>query len=343
MTRRAAAGLAACLAVGACSERKAAPAGAHIGAAIAAALTAAEAAREPWRCADPDAPDERIAIGGHTWRIHGHVLALDAETDASVAGGHARGGNAALAIGAIADAAGSAPATLAALGRLRGRLEQVDLVVSLGGMGATTAELDAVFAALADRAPWPLIVLPGDLEPVPAQIAAIAAARRRGTAVIDGRLVQRIELPGATIALVPGAGAVGRLAAGADGCRYRPEDAIAAFAELTPRPGLRVMASAEPPRTAEGDVPTGERAVTAGAGQEVDLALYGPTRGAATAACSGGRDGAAIAVTPGSSDATARLPDPRRTASAGVLTMHGTAWTWQPIDDFDSPPAPRVR
>jgi hypothetical protein len=95
------------------------------------------------------------------------------------------------------------------------------------------------------------------------------------------------------------------------------------------------VASAEPPRGTTGDLPTGEIAVTVGAGEQIDLALYGATRGAASAARAGDRDGAAIAVTPGSSDATARLPDPRRAPTAGVLTVHGTAWTWQPIDDVN--------
>ena len=334
MTRLAAAA-AALAAVAACRGHRTVPAGARVGPALAAALSAAEAVREPWRCAAPDgpgAPEESLAIGGHTWRIAGHALVLDP------AGGM---GDRGVAIGVVADAAGSAPATLAALRRLRDRLAHVDLMVTLGGMGATAAELDAVFAVLADRAPWPLVALPGDLEPVPAQVAAIAAARKRNAPVFDGRLVQRIELPGATIAVVPGAAAASRLGAGPDGCRYRPADATAAFADLTPRPGLRILASAEPPRD-DGELPAGELAVTAGAGEQIDVALHGPSREAATPACRGGRDGAAVAVTPGTSDATARLPemremrDPRdlgRAATAGVLTVRGGAWTWQPVDD----------
>jgi hypothetical protein len=164
----------------------------------------------------------------------------------------------------------------------------------------TRAELDATFAALTDRATWPLVALPGDLEPVSDQVEAIAAARRRGTAVIDGRLVQRIELPAATIALVPGVSAASRLAAGADGCRYRAEDAAAAFADLTPRAGLRILASVEAPRPPGPGEPTGELAITAGAGQQIDIALHGPSSGTtddtATPARSGNRDGAAVSV-----------------------------------------------
>jgi hypothetical protein len=283
--------------------------------------------REPWHCAAADAPGlvrETLVTGGHRWQLAGRVMALDGP------------GADELSIGVIADAAGSAPATLAALGRLRARLDQVDLVISLGGMAATRGELEAIFAALADRAAWPLVALPGDLEPVLAQADAIAAARQRGLAVIDGRLVQRIELPAATIALIPGAGAGARLAAGGDGCSYRSEDVAAVFTELTRRAGLRIAASSEPPRnTATGDSPTeptGELALAPGAGHEIDIALYAATSTAATATRSGYRDGAAVPLTPGSSDASPRLPA-RHRPSAGILTVHGSAWTWSPIED----------
>ncbi len=306
----------------ACSGRSSAPVGSRMGPAIAAALVAAEDSREPWRCAAPDGPgvaDETLTVGARTWQLGARMMKLEA------------GGE--VAIGVVADAAGSAPATLAALGRLRAMFAQVDLVLALGGMGATRAELEAAFAVLADRAPWPLVALPGDLEPVPALAEAIAGSRQRGAVVIDGRLVQRIELPAATIALVPGAGAASRLAAGADGCGYRAADVAAAFADLTPRAGLRILASAEPPRgVAEGE-PTGELTLTVSAGQQIDIALHGATGSAVTAACSGNRDGSAVALTPGTSDASPRLPGPRRNSTAGVLTVRDTAWSWKPIED----------
>jgi hypothetical protein len=262
---------------------------------------------------------ETLTVGARTWQLGARVMKLDASGDVS--------------IGVIADAAGSAPATLAALGRLRAQLAQVDLVISLGGMGASRPELEATFAAITERAAWPLVALPGDLEPAAAQAEAVATARQRGAAVIDGRLVQRIELPAATIALVPGAGAASRLVAGADGCGYRATDAAAAFTDLTPRAGLRILASAEAPREVEHGEPTGELALTAGAGQQIDIALHGPTTGAVTPARSGGRDGAAVGLTPGSSDATPRLPGPRRPATAGILSLHGNAWSWKPLQD----------
>jgi hypothetical protein len=306
-----------------CGGPSNAPVGSRVGPALVAALAAADGEREPWRCAAPDGPgvaDETLTIGERRWQLAGRAMKLE--------------GDGGVAIGVVADAAGSAPETLAALGRLRVAFERVDLVLSLGGMGATRSELEAAFAALTDRAEWPLVALPGDLEPVSAQVEAIAAARQRGAVVIDGRLLQRIELPGATIALVPGTGAASRLAAGVDGCSYRAADVAAAFADLTPRQGLRILASAEAPRGTAGGDATGELMLTAGVGQQIDIALHGAA-GEATPARSGSRDGSAADLAPGSSDATPRLPGPRRASTAGILALRGNAWSWKPIADVN--------
>ena len=90
---------------------------------LVAALGAADQARTPWRCAALDTPplaDE--AVGG--WKLAGRTMSRDAD---------------ALTIGVVADAAGAAPRTIAALGRLRARFDEAapDLVLALGGMGAT--------------------------------------------------------------------------------------------------------------------------------------------------------------------------------------------------------------
>lgn len=204
------------------------PPGERIAAAVVAAMEAAEAVRAPWRCAATDGPrltDETLAAGARTWKLVGRAMRLE--------------GKGATTIGVIADAGGAAPSTLAALGALKGKLAGADVVIALGGMGATQAELEATLGALAGRATWPLVALPGDLEPAGALAAAISKLRAGGSVVIDGRLAQRIELPGATIATVPGAGAEARLVAGPEGCVYQAADVGAAFADLTQREGLR--------------------------------------------------------------------------------------------------------
>ena len=105
----------------------------------------------------------------------------------------------------------------------------------------------------------------------------------------------------------------------------------AVLGELTTRDGLRIVASAEAPRIEVGGEPAGELALTAGETHPIDLALHGPTSEAATPERVGRRNGSAIALTPGSSDATTRLPGPKRAASAGLLVVDGAGWRWQPI------------
>src|SRR5207237_2724751 len=114
-----------------------------------------------------------------------------------------------------------------------------------------------------DHAAYPLVALPGDLEAVPAHLAALAALGKRGDAIVDGRLARWIELPGATIVTIPGAGAAARLVAGDDGCAYRAAELAQLFAELSAKPGLRIAASAEAPRHDVAGEPTGELALVA--------------------------------------------------------------------------------
>src|SRR5205807_8151276 len=109
----------------------------------------------------------------------------------------------------VADAGGAAPRTIAALAKLRAQFEaaKVGLVITLGGMGATQAELEATLGTLSDRAPWLTLALAGDLEPEPAQLAATDALAKRGNAIADARKIRWVELPSAALGTIPGAGA----------------------------------------------------------------------------------------------------------------------------------------
>lgn len=294
------------------------PTSKRIGPALIAAIEAAP--QVPWRCASPSGPNlPEETLGG--WTLSGHTMKREK--------------NGTITIGVIADAGGAAPATMAAIGRLRAKLDDVDLVIALGGMGHSRAELEATLGALADRATWPLVAVPGDLEPMTDLVAAIAALRAKGLQVVDGRLAQRIELPGVTIATIAGARDASRLVAGADGCAYHAEGITAAFADLTEKKGIRILASAEAPRITIDGEPAGELALVPGATQEIDIALHGPASISPTPARAGGRDGAAVPLSPGTSDATIRLPGARKSTSAGLLTITGAAWKWRPIADTD--------
>jgi len=304
----------------ACGGSKTPPASTRVGPALIAAIEAGEQALAPWRCASPSGPNLAEETLGD-WKLAGHTMKRERDG--------------AITIGVIADAGGSAPSTLAALGRLRAKLDEVDVVLVLGGMGENRAALEATLGALGDRATWPIVALPGDLEPVTDLVDAIAALRAKGQPVIDGRLAQRIELPGVTIATIAGASDASRLVAGADGCTYRADDIAAAFTDLTAGKGIRILASAEAPRVTLQGEPAGELALVPGATHEIDISLHGPVDVAASPARTGGRDGTAVPLTPGTSDATTRLPGPRRSTSAGLLTVNGNVWKWRPIADTD--------
>lgn len=307
------------LAIG-CKEKAPVPSAPNVGAVLAALLAAADDARAPWRCAaldTPAIPDAQLATGPRRWQLAAHTLRR-VDNDPTVA------------IGVIADAAGSSPQTIAALGRLRAALEtsSPDLVLALGGMGNTQAELEATLGTLADGAAWPLVALPGDLEATSAHVAALASLRERGAHVLDGRLVRWIELSGVTIGTLPGAGSPDRLVAGSDGCQWTAEDVAKLYAALTDKPGIRVVASSEAPRTRVAGEPAGELGLVPA--QPIEVALHGPVAPAPTPAKTGARDGARVLLSPGTADATRRLPD-AHTPSAGLLVIRAGTWSWRPL------------
>lgn len=285
-----------------------------LGKALVAVMTAADHAQVPWRCAAQDTPalpDAKIALAGHAWEIASHSLTLS-------------GARPGYTIGFVADAGGAAPATLAALARLRTRLEGADLVVTLGGMGTTEAELEATLGTVADKASWPVVALSGDLEAETQQRAAIAALGARGDAIVDGRQARWIVADGFTIATIPGAGAVERLVAGTDGCAWRPGDVASTYVELRGHKGLRIAATAEAPR--EGT--TGELGLVPRS--DVDVIVHGA--GVLTRAREGRRDGTHASLSPGTADALPRLPE-TRAPSAGLLVIRGATWSWKPLVD----------
>lgn len=300
------------------------PGGPPIGKVLAALVTAADETAVPWRCAAsdvPSLPEEEFAIGETTWKVAGHSLVRPDGTH--------------VMIGVVADAAGSATRTIASLGRTRAAFDaaKVDLVITLGGMGATVDELQATLGTLSDHAAWPVLALPGDLEPMDAHLAAIAALRKRGDRVLDGRSIRWVQAGPATIGTVPGAGAIERSAAGRDGCAWSPEDVAKIATELTAKAGVRILASTEAPREViEGEAAGELGLVTSKALFPVEVALHGPLVPGPTPPRNGGRDGAVVGLSPGTADATPRLPDAHR-ASAGVLVVRGGSWSWKPIVD----------
>lgn len=311
-------------ALAACGSKPEEPRVPPLGRILAAVLVAADDTLAPWRCAAADTPglaDAELKAGEHTWKASGNTLSL-AE------------GSGELVIGVVADAAGSDSRTIAALGRLRAAFDAAgtNLVLSLGGMGSTAAELEATLGTLGDRARWPIVALPGDLERESAHRSAIASLRKRGDLILDARQVRYVTTPTFTIGTLPGAGAVERLAAGTDGCAWTATDVSAVYTALTQKPGVRIVATAEAPRVTVDGEAAGELALVPPKPQPIELALHAPVRPEPTPAKSGGRDGRATLLTPGTSDATTRLPRTHRPA-AGILTIRGTSWAWRPVVD----------
>src|SRR5687768_4396828 len=93
------------------------PAGAQLGPALSTAMKAADQARAPWRCSANDGPTmkpETFAIDKRWWKLDGHVMSRDGDGE--------------VVIGAIADAGGASSTTIAALGRMRAKLDTADVV-----------------------------------------------------------------------------------------------------------------------------------------------------------------------------------------------------------------------
>lgn len=280
--------------------------------ALVAAITTAEQRHAPWRCVAEDLPEPAAGPVGKDWEVAGHALrrTMNAKD---------------LVIGVVADAGGADPKTVAALGRLRAKLDEAntDLILALGGMGTTQPELEATLGVLA-KPGSPVVALPGDLESVAAETAAIAAINAKGAPVVDGRLVRWIELPEATIGTIAGAWSPLRLVA--DGCAWQAEDVLQLYQQLAAKPGLRIAATAESPREHHAGEPV------LAAGPAIDLVIHGPTQPAPSPAQTGGRDGARALLSPGTADAAPRLPETRAPA-AGLLVIHGASWSWKPLVD----------
>ncbi|HEY1816350.1 MAG TPA: hypothetical protein VGG74_28575 [Kofleriaceae bacterium] len=289
--------------VAACGGAKPPAAAERIGPALEAAFAAADHVRAPWRCAAADLPSPDVP----PW--------------------HARGRDG-LVIGVVADAGGAAPKTLAALGRLRDKIlaAHADAIVALGGMGSNEHDLEATLGALAAKS-TPLIAVPGDLESMTAEVAAIAALRARGATVVDGRLTRRLDASGATLETVPGASAP---IDAEDGCAWTPADVTRIYDDLAAGSGVRVALVAGAPREEHAGEVSGELALVPEAA--VDVVIHGPAWPEPSPGRSGGRDGGRVTLSPGTSDASPRLPEMHAPA-AGVLAIRGSAWTWTPLVD----------
>ncbi|MGZ3443472.1 MAG: hypothetical protein ACXVDD_28315, partial [Polyangia bacterium] len=115
-----------------------------------------------------------------------------------------RGGR--LKLGAIADSNGTAPATMANLGRL-GRVfseEHVDAVLALGDLGANEEEIAAVLIAVGAAARAPVLALAGEREAENSFHAATKRVQAAGGDVVDLVDTRLVDTGAIDIVSVPG-------------------------------------------------------------------------------------------------------------------------------------------
>ena len=220
-------------------------------------------------------------------------------------------------------------------------------MLALGGMGGDQAQLEATLGALsASAGKAPIVVVPGDLEPIDAMeegtIAALVArksARRRRPPRPAHRARRHHDRRSSAVPSRRSASSRPAAAsAPRDRSRRRRADARRGdhapdprrlgarprtiAANTAERADLAAWSGIAPPtpRTT-GDLPP---EATAGA----DIVLAGAID-SASAMRSGAREGTAITLAPGSADAT-RGGRP----SAGLLVLGADhAWTWHPVTD----------
>jgi hypothetical protein len=338
----AAALVAATAATAACSGRGKAARGA-VGGGIAAAVTAglatAARVRAPWRCAaldwlPPPGPTS-VQAGGRSWSLDGRIARRAPTTP----------GARVVRIAFVADAEAPTPVTLGVLRALRDRLAKlkVDAIVSLGGMGGTTDELEGVLGALADGS-VPVFAIPGDREPAAGHRAAVAALASRG--VVDGSVVRWVVVDKVGIATLPGQPFVTRLAAGVEGCGHADGDAAAVLATRPDGVEVAILASQRAPRHADGDdqgalgaaagdlgLATAIATPDGGTASPIALVVHAALDGAPTPAGTLAAGGRPRALATGVTSASPRLDGAGRrvTPAALVVTVEGNRVAWQPI------------
>jgi hypothetical protein len=233
------------------SDTAADRAGAALAAGLEAAIEGAAEITAPHRCARLAEPDEPLLSAETRTRLEARKMSLEGRTLRLGANGKRKSG---LVLGVVADSRGADSALVAEQAkRIRRQLEKssVRVLLSLGGMGETRAQIVAALAPLASGAPWPVIALPGDRESLEEHRAAIAELNRDPDAVVlDGSEIRFVSTGAVVLGTLPGAAHASRLVAGAEGCQYTAADADALAEALLEHEQTRVWATHAPPRQA---------------------------------------------------------------------------------------------
>jgi hypothetical protein len=294
--------------------------GTATGAAVLAALDAAADATEPWRCARIDDPAAaRIAVetkAAPRIAFVGDARVMGA-SDAPIADG-------------VRKALDAAP---------------VDVVVALGSMGGTEAEILAALGPIAQGAPWLTVAIPSDLESLPEHRRAVAALATGGTRIVDGSTIRLVDLGPAVLGTLPGAPAAGRLRDDLDGCVHDDDDVttiLRALADAAPggkagKPRPTVLASRRAPRgatdLAPGGIHAGDVALARRlAADPVSVIVHGAVADASTPAGKA-KPATPLALAVGALDPTPRYrPGGTRVLpSFLVVTVGAAEVAWKPL------------
>jgi hypothetical protein len=296
-------------------------------------IAAAALAVMPWPCAASDerspAPSDIVLQG---WSIVDSALQpIAASTTFDLA--------------FIADAGGAHPATIEQLRRTAKTFTAsgAEVVVSLGGMGSETEEIEATLRALSTSAPYIVLAMPGDLEPVIAHREAIERLQRDGLRVLDGSRVRWIRLGIATLTTLPGTRYQGQLAAGAEGCGFDDPAIEQTLEVLAASTGHKVLASWASPRLgattiAMGDLPLRQSLER----HQIGLAVVGePTKFETLERAEAGYGSHLQILFSGFSDAEPRAPNAGRVLhpSAMIVRFTRSKWSMQRFD-LSMQPAP---
>tara|TARA_R110002096_G_scaffold416429_1_gene618908 strand:- start:68815 stop:69873 length:1059 start_codon:yes stop_codon:yes gene_type:complete len=134
----------------------------------------------------------------------------------------------------IADARASSATDVSALERLRDSLNEqdVDVLISLGGLGRDEESIEQVLKALTMGARYLVLAFPGALESLPAHRSAIASLAKNGVRILDATRYRFTQLGELRLATMPGIAKTAHLVAGDSGCVHIEADIEELLANL---------------------------------------------------------------------------------------------------------------
>ncbi len=162
-------------------------------------------------------------------------------------------------IAALSDARGNQEETLKAVALMRETFikEEVDIVLSLGGLASKKAAIHSLLSALSTDAPYLTLAIPGDRESTPAHRAAVADLAKSGTKILDGAQYRLLRMGNVLLATMPGVSMEANLIAAKEGCLHTADDGSELLRYLDDEEVKLVVASYAPIRGGGSDLGAG--------------------------------------------------------------------------------------